>query len=66
MATLQVLCSRSYYRESLTPFVLGWAVKGPALECEADIAAVLDYRGRPAVIVSAARAAATSGRLART
>ena len=51
MATLQVLCSRSYYRESLTPFVLGWAVKGPALECEADIAAVLDYRGRPAVIV---------------
>jgi hypothetical protein len=23
----------------------------PALECEADIAAVLDYRGRPAVIV---------------
>ena len=29
MATLQVLCSRSYYRESMTPFVLGWAVKGP-------------------------------------
>jgi hypothetical protein len=51
MAALQVLCSRRYYRESAVPYVLGWAVKGPGLDCEVDIAAVLDYRGMPAVIV---------------
>lgn len=51
MATLQVLCSRGYYRGSMTPYVLGWAVKGPHLDCEVDIAAVLDYRGLPAVVI---------------
>ncbi len=51
MAALQVLCSRSYYRESMIPHVLGWAVRGPGLECEADIAAVLDCRGLPALII---------------
>jgi hypothetical protein len=40
------------YRESMIPHVLGWAVKGPGLECEVDIAAVLDDRGLPALIVS--------------
>jgi hypothetical protein len=52
MAALQVLCSRRPYRESMIPHVLGWAVKGPGLECEVDIAAVLDDRGLPALIVS--------------
>jgi hypothetical protein len=51
MAALQVLCSRSSYRASMIPHVLGWAVSGPGLECEVDIAAVLDYRGLPALIV---------------
>ena len=51
MAALQVLCSRSYYRESMIPCALGWAVKGPGLDCEVDIAAVLDYRGLPALVV---------------
>jgi hypothetical protein len=51
MAALQVLCSRSYYRESMIPHVLGWAIRGPGLECEVDIAAVLDYRGLPALII---------------
>ena len=51
MAALQVLCSRSYDRESMIPYVLGWAVKGPELECEVDIAAVLDYRGLPALVI---------------
>jgi hypothetical protein len=51
MAALQVLCSRSYYRESMIPHVLGWAVRGPGFECEVDIAAILDYRGLPALII---------------
>ncbi len=51
MAAPQVLCSRSYYRESMIPHVLGWSVKGPGLECEVDIAAVLDYRGLPVLII---------------
>ena len=51
MAALQVLCSRSYGKESMIPFMLGWEVRGPGLTCEVDIAAVLDYRGRPALVV---------------
>lgn len=51
MATLQVLCSRSYKRGSMIPYVLGWAVKGPRLNCEIDIAAVMDYRGIPALVI---------------
>jgi hypothetical protein len=51
MATLQVLYSSAYAGESMIPYVLGWEVKGPQLDCEVDIAAVLDYRGTPAVIV---------------
>jgi hypothetical protein len=51
MAALQVLCSRNYYRESMIPFVLGWEVKGPRLQCEVDIAALLDYRGRRALVI---------------
>ncbi len=55
MATLQVLCSATYAGESMTPYVLGWAVKGPQLDCEVDIAAVLDHRGLPAVIMGEAK-----------
>ncbi|HUC25927.1 MAG TPA: hypothetical protein VMA73_24750 [Streptosporangiaceae bacterium] len=51
MASLQVLCSGSPYRESMIPYVLGWAVKGPNLDCEVDLAAVLDYRGMPVVVI---------------
>jgi len=51
MATLQVLCSRSYERGPMIPYVLGWAVKGPQLDCEVDIAAVLDYHGIPALVI---------------
>ena len=51
MATLQVLCSSTYAGESMIPYVLGWEVKGPQLDCEVDIAAVLNYRGLPAVVL---------------
>lgn len=51
MAALQVLCSRSYDRGPVVPYVLGWEVKGPKLKCEVDIAAVLHYRGLPAVVI---------------
>ncbi len=51
MATLQVLCSRSYERGAMIPYVLGWAVKGPGLDCEIDIAAVMGYRGVPALVI---------------
>ena len=51
MAVLQVLCSRKYDRGPMTPYVLGWAVKGPQVDCEVDIAAVLDYRRLPAVVI---------------
>jgi hypothetical protein len=51
MATLQTLCSRSYGTGPMIPYVLGWAVKGPGVDCEIDIAAVMDYRGIPAVVI---------------
>ena len=51
MAALQVVCSRSYYRESMIPFVLGWEARAPGLKCEVDVAAVLNYHGRPALVI---------------
>lgn len=51
MAALQVLGSRSYYRGSLIPYLLGWEVRGPGLECEVDLAAILDYHGMPVVVI---------------
>ena len=55
MAALQVLCSLNYGRGSMIPYVLGWAVKGPGLKCEVDIAAFLDHRGQPAVVIGEAK-----------
>lgn len=51
MAVLQVLCSLDYFRGQVPPYVLGWAIKGPGLRCEVDIAALLDYRGKPAAVI---------------
>jgi hypothetical protein len=51
MAVLQVLSSLDYFRGQMTPYVLGWAIKGPRLRCEVDIAALLDYRGQPAAVI---------------
>jgi hypothetical protein len=51
MAALQVLSARNYGRGPGIPYVLGWAVKGPQLDCEVDIAAVVDYHGLPAVVI---------------
>jgi len=51
MATLHVLGSLSYLRESTAPYVLGWEVNGPDLECEVDIATILEYDGLPAVVI---------------
>jgi hypothetical protein len=51
MATLQLLCTRTYEQEPVIPYLLGWAIKGPQLDCEVDIAAVLDYRGIPALVI---------------
>jgi hypothetical protein len=35
--------------------VLGWTVQGPSLDCEVDIAAVIDERGVPVVIIGEAK-----------
>lgn len=51
MATLQVLHSRKFGRAAELPYVLGWKVKGPRLDCEVDIAAVMDYHGVPALVI---------------
>jgi hypothetical protein len=51
MAALQVLSARNYGRGPGIPYALGWAVKGPQLDCEVDIAAVVDYHGLPAVVI---------------
>ena len=55
MATLQVLTSYRYLSPSIVPHVLGWKVQGPSLDCEVDIAAIVDDRGLPVVIVGEAK-----------
>jgi len=55
MATLQVLTSYRYLSPSIVPYVLGWTVQGPSLDCEVDIAVVVEERGLPIVIVGEAK-----------
>lgn len=50
MAALQVLTSLRYLSPSVVPHVLGWKVQGPGVDCEVDVAAVLDNRGLPVVV----------------
>ena len=35
---------------SVVPHVVGWKVQGPDVDCEVDVAAVLDNRGLPVVV----------------
>jgi hypothetical protein len=55
MATLNVLTSRGYFSPSTVPYLLGWKVKGPDLDCEIDIATIIDERGLPIVIIGEAK-----------
>ena len=51
MAALQVLTSIRFRSPSTVPHVLGWKVDGPGVDCEVDIAAILEDAGRPVVVV---------------
>jgi hypothetical protein len=55
MAVLQVLTTYGYMSSSTVPYLLGWKVQGPGLDCEVDVAAILDDRGRPVVVVGEAK-----------
>lgn len=55
MATLQVLTSSWHASPSTFPYVLGWEVRGPSLDCEIDIAIILNERGLPIVIIGEAK-----------
>jgi hypothetical protein len=50
MAALQVLTSFRHLSPAVVPHVLGWKVQGPGVDCEVDVAAVLDDRGLPVVV----------------
>ena len=55
MATLQLLASYRFLSPSIVPYVLGWTVQGPSLDCEVDIAVAVDERGLPTVIIGEAK-----------
>ena len=51
MAALHVLTTYRYRTSATVPCVLGWKVEGPDVNCEVDIAAILDDGGLPVVVV---------------
>ena len=51
MAALQVLTAFRYLSPPGVPHVLGWKVQGPDVDCEIDVAAILDERGQPVVVI---------------
>jgi hypothetical protein len=51
MATLQVLTFSGFRSPSIVPYVLGWKVQGPGVDCEIDIATTSGDRGLPMAVI---------------
>jgi hypothetical protein len=50
-----VLTTYRYRTSATVPCVLGWKVEGPDVDCEVDIAAILDDGGLPVAVVGEAK-----------
>ena len=54
MAALHLLVTRGR-SAGTAPYVLGWKLDGPSIDCEVDLAVVVEQRGVPIVIIGEAK-----------
>jgi hypothetical protein len=55
MATLHVLTTSRLHGPDSVPYILGWQVKGSRLDCDVDIAVIVNDGGLPAVVIGEAK-----------